>query len=527
VRFEGRVVQPFSRRFILQRNFDFPSYFDAFKDETLAFRKAFQALLNFSDHEGLDLGGRRIALSGPVDMQACDPSRTTFAIRRVIRNGQFLPAEGSEVAWADTVVTATASYSPASPLTLSNVQNIGSIPMGSLVTGQGVGREIYVREVNVAQNRLTLSAPLYDAQGTQTYTFRRFKYLLDFSGFKELNQFVLADIDFQCEGRCSAILLAPLGLTFALRDCFITKPKDRGISSPGSGCQGLLIDRCQFISNEMAEPVNSRSSIALNANANDVKIRDNRIVMFAHFAVLGGSGSVISGNHWFHGDNVPDGVRKGGLVLTLTNIKSLICANYIDNNFIEWTNEHDEAPAAGDEFSFGGLTITGNIFTANDVAPWFNWLVVKPFGPGHFLNGLAVVGNVFRTVNGSITRVERVDTTHADLDWGRARNITFAANSFHGVVEQIRNPLSLEHEQATPSRHWVIDPGSWLPFRGWARTVEALVPEGRIEDANGAAVYETPWAEVEWGDNRRRVRANFGTSVRGRLRAVLRMDNPQ
>ncbi len=192
VRFEGKVTMPVARRFILQKNFDYASYVDAFGDEEVAFKKAFQALINFADHEGLDLNGRRISLSGPVDMQGCDPTKTSFATRRVIRNGQFQPTPGT--AWNTTVVTSAGTYNPANPLELTAVTNIANVAVGSLVTGNGVGREVYVRAVNVAQQRITLSRELYDAAGTQTFTFRRFKYLLDFSGYEELSQFVLADI---------------------------------------------------------------------------------------------------------------------------------------------------------------------------------------------------------------------------------------------------------------------------------------------------------------------------------------------
>lgn len=84
VRFEGRVTLPGARKLILQRNFDLNSYVDAFGSEEVAFRKAYQALLNFADHESLDLCGRRVTLTAPMNMQAADPSRTAFAQRRVI-----------------------------------------------------------------------------------------------------------------------------------------------------------------------------------------------------------------------------------------------------------------------------------------------------------------------------------------------------------------------------------------------------------------------------------------------------------
>jgi hypothetical protein len=68
---------PDDKRLILRKNFCLPSYIDAFGDEVQAFRKAFQALLNFSDHESLDLGGRRIEVTAPIDMQAALATRTS------------------------------------------------------------------------------------------------------------------------------------------------------------------------------------------------------------------------------------------------------------------------------------------------------------------------------------------------------------------------------------------------------------------------------------------------------------------
>ncbi len=524
VRFEGKVTVPTDKKFILQKNFDLATYIDAFGNEETAFKKAWQALLNFADHDSLDLSGRRIGLSAPVDMQAANPDKTTFATRRIVRNGQFQPIDGT--AWDDIVVTSAGTYSTASPTTLSNVSNIANIKVGSLVTGNGVGREIYVREVNVAQQKVTLSAELYDAAGTQTYTFRRFKYLLDFSGYDDLSQITLAGIEFQGDGKASCLMLPPSGSIIQFQDCYFTKPKDRGITSIGGGCQGMMIDRCQFLSNEQSVNVENRKTIALNANANDVKIRNSRIVMFKHFAVLGGGGTVLTGNHWFLGDSSTDGVRKGGLVITSPNPKTIITGNYIDNNFIEWTNEHDATPNMSSQFSFGALTITGNVFTANDVASWFNWIVIKPYGTGHFINGFSVIGNVFRTVNGNISRIDAVDTTFAGLDYSRMRNIVFAGNTFNGIDNETRNPMYVEHTQSTENRTWTAGTAGNLPFRGWARFVESVMPEGRLTSASNATIYEAPYVETEVGSSKQQFRMIFGTGVSGTVLANVRMDNP-
>jgi hypothetical protein len=182
VRFQGRIIQAPEFRFILQRDYDYDTYLAAFQNEELAFKKAYQALINFADHDSLDLCGRRVLLTEPVDMQAADPTRTRFETRRVIRNGQFQPADGA--AWDTVEVTSQASYAVSDDNRLTNVVNIANIPVGSLVQGNGVGREVYVTSVNVSAQTLELSRPLFDAEGTQVFTFTRFQYMLDFSGYR-------------------------------------------------------------------------------------------------------------------------------------------------------------------------------------------------------------------------------------------------------------------------------------------------------------------------------------------------------
>lgn len=524
VRFQGRIIQSPTYQFILQRDYDYDAYLSAFQDEELAFKKAYQALINFSDHDSLDLCGRRVQLTEPVDMQATDPTRTRFETRRVIRNGQFQPADGA--AWDTVEVTSQATYASSNENRLTNVIDAASIAVGSLVSGNGVGREVYVSAVNVTAQTVELSRPLFDAEGTQVFTFTRFQYMLDFSGYEKLSQFILDDIEFQGRGVASGIMMAPDGFTFHVRDCFINKPKDRGITSPGIGCQGMMIDRCQLISDEQAVPVADRVSVGFNTNANDVKIRNNRTSRFKHFCVLAGSGNLIVGNHWFHGDDQINGVRKGGVVITLPNPKSIFTGNYCDNNFIEWTNEHSSDPALGTQFSFGGLTITGNMFTTNDVADWFNFIVIKPYGPGHYINGFAVVGNVFRSINGRIDRVENVDTTFADLDYSRTRSFTFSANTFHNVNEPVSNPTSLSFEQQTEAATWVLDTGNALPFDGHALGLEHVMPEAAITDSGGAVVHDLPWPQAAQGADGRSVNLNWSRPVKGRLRCKVRMDQP-
>ena len=524
VRFEGTVTMPDDKRLVLRGNYSLTPYIEAFGDEVLGFKKAFQALLNFSDHESLDLDGRRIELDAPIDMQAAEGSKTTFEVRRVIRNGQF-NATGS-ANWDPVIAMSQATYSTASPKTLSAVANVVNIAVGSLVEGNGVGREVYVTDTNIGAGTITLSQPLYNAAGTQTYTFTRFRYILDFAGFSKFSKFTITDVEFQCAGNASGILLAPAGQTFHLKDSFMTKPRDRGVTSIGDGCQDLQIDRCHFVSNEQSVAATARTTVAFNVNANDAKIRENRFERFRHTGVLFGNGHLIVGNHWFQGDDQVDAPRLGGMIFTYPNLKSVITGNYIDNCFIEWTNEHDAAPDFGVEFSFGGLSITGNIFTASDVASWFNWLVIKPYGTGHFVQGLSVVGNTFKSINGNIARIESVDNSFADLDFGRSRNVVFEGNTFNGIDQATINPVTLEFIQASDTVSWTLDPSGYFPFGGWSRNVTSVVSENAITNAASGDVFGMPYATTNYGLNNNLVQLTWPEACKGKVIMTSRMGNP-
>ena len=523
VKFEGRVTMPASAQLLLRRNYDLPSYIEAFEDEEVAFLKAFQALLNNADHESLDLGGRKVWVQAPLDMRSAVPDQATYSTRRLIKNGQLEAAPSS--AWDTVVVSSQASYAPGNPRRLTNVTNVANVPVGALVEGTGVGREVYVRSKNVATQEITLNQPLYDAAGTQNFTFRKFQYLMDFSGFSQLSKFGMADIEFQCNSRCSGIILAPAGATFQLRDCFVSRPRDRGITSHGDGDQGMFIERCQFLSSEEPLTVPQRSSVAINCNANDVKLRNNRATQFRHFALLCGQNNIITGNHFFQGDSIENGIRSAGIILTATYSSSVLSSNYVDNCFIEWTNEHDPTPAFTGGFSFSSLGIVDNVFLSGEVAPWFSYVVVKPHGAGHFLNGVNITGNRFRSINGAIDRAERVDTTFSDLDMARAKNVVMKGNSFHNVGAQVENVSEIRYTQNSNSNSWLIDCAAKLPFGGDTLNVDSIVAQGPIRNASNVARYDMPYAQHIQGPNRNQIRVTWPEAVRGTVLVQVRMDN--
>lgn len=523
VRFEGIVTMPDSAILTLSRNFDLPAYIDAFGSEEQAFRKAFQALLNNADHESLDLGGRRVSITGPIDLAAAVPNRTSYAQRRVIRNGQLRAEDSGN--WAPQVVTSQASYDGGQqPTRLSGVVNVANVAVGSLVTGNGVGREVYVRSKNVAAQTVELSQPLSDADGAQVFTFTRFRFILDFSGFSSITDFEISNVEFQCQQLASGVLLAPDGGIMQLRDCVFNRPGHRGLVSHGEGCQGMLVDRCKFISWETNVLAQDRQSVAISAGSNDIKLRNNRATPFRHFAVMSGSYLVITGNHFFQGDNALNGVRTAGIILARRACNSTITGNYIDNCHIEWTNEREPDPIYTGGFGFAGLTISDNVFLSSDTVPWFSFIVIRPYGAGHFVNGMNVSGNAFRSVGGTIDRVDRVDTSFAPLDLARQRRITFTGNTYNNVVTGTYNPLVFQHAQNTAATVWDIGTGGQLPFFGECKVVEALVPDGRIEAQGGGTRFDLPYTLPLQGADRSNLHLTWPTAVQGRVTLTVRSD---
>lgn len=522
IEFEGMVTMPDNRILSLTKDFGLPAYIDAFGDEELAFKKAFQSLFNNSDHVDLDLGGRRVSLFAPVDMQAAVGNRTSFAQRRVIRNGQLRAELSGD--WAPDTFSSQATYSAASPYRLSNVVNVANIPTGSLVQGAGVGREVYVRYKNVAAQEITLSAPLSDAEGTQNYTFTRFKYLIDLSGFEKLDLLGFTDVEFQCQEAASGVLLAPLGKVMEFTSCSFNKPGDRAITSMGDGCQGMLVDKCVFSTSDGTMAPQDRTRVAINSNANDLKVRNCRASYFRHFLVLGGAQNVVSGNHFFQG-GPGSNVRTAGIVLNRRSCNTTITANYVDNCFVEWGNEYEPDRDFTGGFGFAGLTINGNIFLASEVAPWFTFIQVKPYGTGHFLNGVNVAGNTFRCVQAQIDRAESVDESFAPLDLGRMKNVLFTGNTYHNVVKDTQNPLLVTHTQNTAAVTWALDGGGELPFEGEVQNASGLVLRSPIRNGGGALQYVTPTLATRAGANRTELHLRWPEAMTGTVSVELRMDD--
>ncbi|PID35775.1 MAG: hypothetical protein CR993_08475 [Rhodobacterales bacterium] len=523
-RFEGTVTMAKQHKLVLMRNFDLPSYIDAFGDEVEGFKKGFQALMNYSDHDSFDMAGRRVNLTAPIDMQDAVHTINSFQIRRVLRNGAFYVNNSTD--WDEDVVVSAGTYNPANAYELTNVAQVAQIQPGSHVAGNGVGREVYVKEVNVSQGKVILSQPLYGPNTTQNYTFTRFKYVLDFNGFQKLTKFEFQNIEIQMNGDANGVLLPPAGGNIQFKDCFFLRPEKRTITSPGRACQDLHIDRCQFFSDEQGKPAVDRVSHGFNVNANDAKIRDSRFQRLGTSMVLHGESHILVGNHVFQGDNQSHAARVPGIIFTYPPTCSTITGNYIDNCTIEWTNEHDQHPDFASEYSFGGLNITGNIFRFQDAASYMNFITVKPYGTGHHLAGLNISNNAFKAVRGNIDRIDGVDTSIAPLNSWACRLVTVTDNTFHGVDQRTISPVTLEFQQNTNQSSWTLDVSPYLPFNGYARTVTSVVAQSAIRDASNADVFTMPHVETAVGSGNDQVRLKWSTPCRGAVQVTARVDKP-
>ncbi|RED11974.1 glycosyl hydrolase family 28-related protein [Pontivivens insulae] len=520
MRFTGTISNASPGRIAFTENYCFDTYMDAFGDEQIALERAIQALYGFTDHDSLDLNGRRILLTRPIDVQAIVADRDRLNSRRVIRNGRI--ETSSSGTWDTTTTTSTASYSTSNNLKLTSVANIATIEVGSRITGAGVGREVYVREVDTAAGELTLSQPLFAVAASQSYTFTRDRYMLDYSGWEFLGRQVFHQVEFHGGARNSAIMLPRDGIAWHIKDCWFLQQADRCITSIGEGCNGMTIEGNEFLSSQMPDNVVDRTVIALNTNKNDIKLRNNRAVQFKHWAVLSGGGHLIVGNHFWQGDDVAGNApRTAGIVFCNASVKSTLTGNYIDNAFVELTNEHTANRTSNRPY--GNLTITGNIFTASGVGNDFAYLVVRPTATARRLDGYIVTDNAFKTIGGGqMFRVEKVDTTWGSLDSSQFRNVVFQNNAFEEVTIRTQSPVVVSFNEFFNKTSWDVQTGGRLPFGGRAMAASAPAP---LSDVNG---YDgrLPTVSLQHGVDGSQVGLNWYTSVRGTVQMTIWGDIP-
>lgn len=520
--FHGTIVQSPRHAFVLRHAFGLLTYIAAFGDDEEAFRKAFQALLVDADLDCLDMGGRGVLCHGPIDMAGA-AGRAFSRPRCTIRNGTFRIAPAMH--WDSEKLVLRARYDPSLHETrLSGVERVSDIPVGSRVTGSGVGCEVFVRAKDIAAETVDLSQPLFGAGGVQSYTFERHRYVLDFSGFRTFGALCLDNVALSLDGRASGILLPPGGGPCRIDECLFDSPRDRAITSPGAAFNGLRIDSSTFLADHRQTLAARRKSVAVNINGPGGVVRDTRFQGFGAALVLGGENHRIEGSRFCAGAGTGRTPRGTGVVFTSAAPRSVIEGNDFRDCAIEMTNQHTAFPDADGGQSLGDVTVTGNVFSATDTADFNAWIILKPFGSGQSIRGLRVTGNTFCSLAGQVERIERVDESLASLDVSRFDAVEFANNTFRNIRHGATNPATLTFDQPAPSAIWPLDPSARLPFGGQVRTVTSIVAVGALRDAAGRRLTESPSVGDTDDPNMHRATLRWSRAVRGRIRVTLRCD---
>ena len=161
-------------------------------------------------------------------------------------------------------------------------------------------------------------------------------------------------------------------------------------------------------------------------------------------------------------------------------------------------------------------------------ASWFRWIQIKPYGPDHVINGLNISGNTFKHINGaSLQRVEGVNTTHATLDFSKTRNVTIEGNTFNGISNLMKNPVTVNKSQSSANKTWTVDLEEYMPFGSRARTAVSIIPHNAIKNSSNATIYTLPYAQVNQGSNKNQIKLVWSQSCKGNINLTARCDNPQ
>ena len=519
-RFSGKILQATAHKFLLLDGLRYSRYLDAFKDETEALKKALQALFNASDHDSLDLEGREVHLTEPLDVRAAVVSPASFSTRRVLRNGRITADPSGD--WSVTTATSTANYATGDSK-LTNVQNIGALQRGMLVEGVGVGREIYVRNVDVAAGEVELSKPLFGAAANQSYTFTRFAYLLDFSGYTNLQHFCIEGVSLNGSSAASCLMMPEDGFNWRIHNTRFQRAKNRGLTNCGNGCFAMWVDNCDFGSAEGHLPANARSTVAMNFNSNDVRVRHCRGSRFKHFAVFAGGNVMFHSNHFFQGGGGSTS-RTAGVIFGDGIVNSSVTGNYVDNCWIEMTNEYKEN-LSGNRI-LGGIVIDSNVFLSVGGLNDFSFIRMRPHTTDGKIRNIAITDNTFRASGGSIDRVEDVVSDQGAMDPLDYTDIKMTGNVFNGVINRAANPIRVEFQKSssTPSSTWTAPGGAKLAFDGVARSADAILPIGAIKNSGGSEVHIQPHITPLQGADDQSINVNWGSAVSGKIAITMRCD---
>ena len=476
----------------------------------LALAAALKDLFSVGTSSTLDLEGVTLTLSRPMDvaLAAGIKKSTTFCritngiltVNKDIPN-QSLTKQGGFAASAVTI-------------TLADTKGI---TRGMHISGPGLSRETYVTEV-INGTEIGINTYAISAQSNQQYTFTKFAYLLDFSGFDQLTKLNIDHVNFSLNGMISGMMLGNDGIGNHIENNWFVDPKNRGITDFNGGAKGISINNNEMTSNDDAYQNPQRYPIGITISNNDAKIRSNRIARFRHAIVIHGGGALIVGNHWWQGTSDE---RTAGLVFTGRRVKGLVDGNYIDNSWIELSNES----AAANTTPIGRISIVGNHFTSawqHADAAKFSWIRIAPYTVNAPVGGILVTGNTFISLQIYVLRSESVDNTHGSVDLTKFEDVYFSDNTWEKVTNRTYNPITVKKEipQGQETSTVVFQTENQVPFGAQINAVTA-VGLNNMRYADGTEAFLTynsyPGSMLT---NKSRMQVRFPTPCSGTVTAT-------
>ena len=434
---------------------------DAFKAMLFALYRSGRPRI--ADGEGLTVN-----LSGPINVAEVT-GVTSFSVYHCLTGFKWQMDE--DQAEVEEVVVGTA-VAESSTLSLADTSDLR---VGMEVTGTGIGRGVYIKTID-SPTAVTLNVPAWGNGVAQNYTFIDYPFMLDWRDFTSCARLRILDSELQCAGFCSGIIMAFDGIDTVMNRVRFTNIKGRGVVDYWRGSGGLSFDL-----NDMTfAAATNADAVGIISTSNDVKVRSNRITTCKHHMIYHGGGVLVSGNHWWGGDNA-------GCIFTGREYKSTIIGNYIDNNWVELS---DEGANLDNSKFLGLINITGNHWTSNN-APSAAWRFIKlaPHVADRPIAEISVTSNTFKDfANGSVPfRIDGVITTDGSIDADVRTRVFFVANGFKGIGNITADPQTVivvtdEADIDLTDTH-DADFDNRLPFEGHCNTVLSTC----IRNPTGAA----------------------------------------
>jgi hypothetical protein len=162
-----------------------------------------------------------------------------------------------------------------------------------------------------------------------------------------------------------------------------------------------------------------------------------------------------------------------------------------------------------------------------DVPAWFTFIRLAPYGSGHHLDGISVIGNTFKEISnsGTIDRIESVVTSNGNYNHTLSKNIVFQGNSYTDINQKTENPAYVDKTQSAATISWSYSHAAQVPFGGQVRGVESWSAIGPIQDGANVPRYESPYFTLTQGASGDAVNVNWPAARKGRIQMRLRSDS--